>query len=130
MEPVLRCLDAVTIPVPDLDRGLGFYGDLLGHRLVWRNDSIGAVGLRCPDSSTEIVLTTRHDYEPDWRVRSADDAAQVFAANGGRVMAGPHDIAIGRLAVVEDPFGNTLVLLDSTKGNYQTDDRGNVTGVA
>jgi predicted enzyme related to lactoylglutathione lyase len=130
MAPLLRYLDAVTVPVPDLDRGLGFYRGLLGHQLVWRDDSIGAVGLRCPDSSTEIVLTTRHNYEPDWRVRSADHAARVFASNGGRVVAGPHDIPIGRLTVVEDAFGNILVLLDSTKGMYQTDNHGHVTGIA
>ena len=130
METLLRYVEAVTVPVPDLDRGLGFYRGLLGHQLVWRDDSIGAVGLRCPDSSTEIVLTTRHGYEPNWKVRSADDAAQVFTSHGCRVVAGPHDIPIGRLAVVEDAFGNPLVLLDSTKGKYQTDEHGNVNGVA
>ena len=42
----------------------------------------------------------------------------------------PADIPIGRLAVVEDPFGNRLVLLDSTKGTYDTDESGAVTGVS
>ena len=51
----------------------------------------------------------------------------MFAANGGKVLAGPMDIPIGRLAVVEDPFGNRLVLLDSTKGTYDTDESGAVT---
>jgi hypothetical protein len=32
--------------------------------------------------------------------------------------------------VVVDPFGNSLVVLDSTKGTYRTDAAGNVTGVA
>jgi catechol 2,3-dioxygenase-like lactoylglutathione lyase family enzyme len=39
--PLLRKIDAVTIPVPDLDAGLGFYRDRLGHELRWRNDAIG-----------------------------------------------------------------------------------------
>ena len=46
------------------------------------------------------------------------------------MVAGPHDIPIGRLAVLEDPFGNVLVVLDSSKGNYQTDEGGRVTGVS
>ena len=41
----------------------------------------------------------------------------------------PFDIPVGRVAVVADPFGNTLVLLDLSKGHYVTDATGNVTGV-
>jgi predicted enzyme related to lactoylglutathione lyase len=83
-----------------------------------------------PGSGTEVVLTTRQGYEPDWKVASADVAAEVFGANGGRVLVEPMDIPIGRLAVVEDPFGNRLVLLDSTKGTYDTDESGAVIGVS
>jgi len=130
MEPLLQYVDAVTVPVPDLDRGLAFYRDGLGHQLIWRNEATGQAGLRMPGSGTEVVLTTRQSYEPDWKVASADAAAEVFRANGGRVLIEPMDIPIGRLAVVADPFGNRLVLLDSTKGTYDTDDAGAVTGVS
>ncbi|MBO0837372.1 MAG: VOC family protein, partial [Actinobacteria bacterium] len=57
--PLLRKIDAVTIPVPDLDAGLSFYRDRLGHELLWRNDATGQAGLRLPGSDSEIVLTTR-----------------------------------------------------------------------
>ena len=127
--PLLRKVDAVTVPVSDLDAGLRFYRDSLGHELRWRNDQIGQAGLRLPGSDTEIVLTTRQAYEPNWLVTSADDAAAVIEAAGGRVMTEAFDIPVGRVAVVADPFGNTLVLLDLSKGRYVTDDTGNVTGV-
>jgi hypothetical protein len=39
------------------------------------------------------------------------------------------DIPVGRLAVVADPFGNTLVPLDVSKGHDATDAAGNVTAV-
>ena len=68
MEPLLLYVDAVTVPVPDLDRGLAFYRDLLGHELIWRNDTVGQVGLRAARSETEIVLSTGERYEPDWKV--------------------------------------------------------------
>jgi predicted enzyme related to lactoylglutathione lyase len=103
---------------------------VLGHQLIWRNEASGQAGLRTPGSCTEIVLATRQSYEPDWKVASADAAAAVFDANGGRVIVQPMDIPVGRLAVVEDPFGNRLVLLDSTKGTYETGDPGVVTGVS
>ncbi len=130
MDGLLLYVDAVTVPVPDLDSGIAFYGDVLGHELIWRNEATGQAGLRTPRSNTEVVLTVRQGYEPDWKVASADAAAAVFAANGGQVLAGPMDIPIGRLAVVADPFGNRLVLLDSTKGTYDTDESGAVTGVS
>lgn len=129
MGPLLRSVDAVTIPVPELGAGLAFYRDRLGHELLWRDDAVGQLGLRTPCSNTEIVLSTRQRYEPDWTVESADAAAEIFRSGGGTVVAEPVDIPIGRLAVVEDPFGNRLVLLDATKGSYQTDEQGTVTGV-
>jgi predicted enzyme related to lactoylglutathione lyase len=130
MTGLLQYVDAVTLRVPDLDAGLAFYRGRLGHELIWRNDAVGQAGLRTPDSATEVVLTTTLSYEPNWKVRSAEEAAAVFVANGGRIVAGPEDIPIGRLVVVEDPFSNVLVLVDTTKGTYQTDAEGKVTGVA
>ncbi len=129
MTPLLRAVDAVTIPVPDLDAGLRFYRDHLGHQLRWRNDKLGQAGLALPGSKTELVLTTELDYAPNWLVTSADQAALAVRDAGGRIITGPFDIPVGRVAVVTDPFGNTLVLLDLSKGHYVTDDAGNVTAV-
>jgi predicted enzyme related to lactoylglutathione lyase len=130
VSPLLRKVDAVTIPVPDLDSGLAFYRDRLGHVLLWRNDAIGQAGLQLPESDTEIVLTTRLEYAPSWLVSSADEAADAVPAAGGRVVTAPFDIPVGRVAVVADPFDNVLVLLDLSKGRYATDEDGSVTGVA
>jgi predicted enzyme related to lactoylglutathione lyase len=127
--PLLQKVDAVTVPVPDLDTGLRFYHDSLGHELRWRNDQVGQAGLEMPGSDTEIVLTTREKYEPNWLVTSADEAAAAVLAAGGQIVTEPFDIPVGRVAVVADPFDNVLVLLDLSKGHYLTDDGGNVTGV-
>jgi len=127
--PLLQKLDAVQIPVPDLDAGLSFYRDHLGHALRWRSDQIGQAGLAMPGSDTEIVLTTGQQHEPNWLVTSADDAAAAVQTAGGRVVTRPFDIPVGRVAVVADPFGNILVLVDLSKGHYVTDAGGNVTGV-
>jgi predicted enzyme related to lactoylglutathione lyase len=130
LEPMLLCVDAVTIPVPDLEVGTAFYCGVLGHKLLWRDEAIGQAGLSTAGSSTEVVLTTEQRYEPDWRVASVDAAAEIFRDHGGTVVAEPFDIPIGRLAVVADPFGNRLVLLDTTKGTYKTDEFGAVIGVS
>ena len=128
-KPLLRKVDAVTFHVPDLDAGISFYVDGLGHELRWRNDAVGQAALAVPESDTEIVLTTRHSYEPNWLVDSADEAADAIESAGGRVLSPPTDIPVGRVAVVADPFGNVLVLIDLSKGRYTTDESGTVTGV-
>lgn len=128
-DPLVRKIDAVTVPVPNLDAGLRFYAHALGHRLRWRNDDLGQAGLGMPESDTEIVLSTRLGFEPNWLVESADAAAARVREAGGRILREPFDIPAGRVAVVADPFGNVLVLLDLSKGRYTTDDAGKVTGV-
>lgn len=127
--PLLRMVDAVTVPVPDLDEGLRFYRDRLGHELLWRNDAMGQAALRLPESGTELVLSTGLSYAPTWLVASVEQALETFLAAGGRVLSEPAPIAVGRVAVVADPFGNALVLLDLSAGRYVTDPEGNVLGV-
>lgn len=127
--PLLRGVDAVTVPVPDLDAGLAFYRERLGHPLLWRHDELGQAGLGLASQGTELVPTTRAPYAPSWLVSSAGDAVHAVVEAGGRRIRGPSDIPVGRLALVEDIFGNRLVMLDLSKGRYVTDERGRVTGV-
>lgn len=126
---LLKKIDAVTVPVPDIDTGLAFYVDVLGHQVKWRNDALGQAGLALPDGDSELVLTVEYGYEPDWLVDSVDDAVEIFRSNRGTVVAEPVDIPVGRVGVVLDPFGNALVLIDLSKGTYTTDAAGHVTGV-
>lgn len=127
---LFRKVDAVTVPVPDLDAGVDFYVDALGHRLLWRNDALGQAGLALPDSSTELVLTTGLGYAPNWLVDAVDEAVDTIVRHGGQMVTAPADIPVGRVAQVRDPFGNLLLLVDLSKGTYTTDADGTVTGVA
>jgi predicted enzyme related to lactoylglutathione lyase len=127
--PLLCKVDAVTVPVPDLDSGLDFYVGRLRHRLLWRNDEIGQAAVDLRDSDTEIVLTTRQRYEPNWLVEDVERAAAVFESAGGRVLSPAVDIPVGRVVVVADPFGNALVLVDLSKGRYRTASDGTITGL-
>ena len=125
--PLFSKVDCVRLYVPDLESGLAFYRDRLGHQLIWRTGQ--ATGLRMPGTEAEIVLQTEEErQEVDITVRSADAAAQRFADAGGAVVVPPFDIQIGRCTVVRDPWGNQLVLLDTSKGLLATDKDGNVTG--
>ncbi len=126
-EPLLQKVDCVMLSVPNLDEGIAFYRDRLGHRLVWR--SATAAGLKLPQSEAEIVLQTeRKGLEVDFLVASADAAAAEFEKAGGEVLVPPFEIQIGRCVVVSDPWGNPLVLLDMSKGRLVTDEAGNIIG--
>jgi predicted enzyme related to lactoylglutathione lyase len=128
-EPLILKVDCLQIPVPSLDAGLAFYRDGLGHALIWRTET--AAGLQMAESETEIVLqTARPAMEPNLLVHSADAAAALFVEAGGAMIVPPFDIQVGRCAVVHDPWGNPLVLLDLSKGLLITDTEGTVIGNA
>lgn len=111
--------------MPDLEEGLAFYRDRLGHDLLWRTQT--GAGLRMPETDAEIVLQTERDaFEIDLLVSSADAAAEAIVAAGGSVVVPPFDIQIGRCVVVRDPWNNQLVLLDMSKGPLQTNAHGTV----
>src|SRR5512139_1214853 len=104
---LIRKVDCVRFHVPDLEAGLAFYRDRLGHELIWRTET--AAGLRLPDSEAEIVIQTeRQGPETDLLVESADEAARLIEQAGGRIIVPPFDIPIGRCVVMADPWGNTL----------------------
>jgi lactoylglutathione lyase len=126
-QPLLQKIDCVQLYVPDLGAGLAFYRDLLGHALIWRTEH--AAGLRMPDTDAELVLQTQRErQEVDLTVDSADEAAIRITEAGGRIIVPPFDIQIGRCVVVQDPWGNALVLLDTSKGLLATDADGHVIG--
>jgi predicted enzyme related to lactoylglutathione lyase len=127
--PLAHKIDCVRLYVSDLDSGLAFYRDQLGHELIWRTER--AAGLRMPETDAEIVLQTEDKkQEIDLKVESAEAAAVHFKEAGGKVLVPPFDIQIGRAVVVEDPWGNPFVLLDASKGLLVTDADGNVVGNA
>ena len=66
----LRKVDWVQLPVPDLDGGLAFYRDRLGHKLLWRTET--AAGLGLADSDSELVLQT---HGPSWCWRRVGEGA-------------------------------------------------------
>ncbi len=125
--PLFKGIDCLRLPVGDLDEALAFYRDRLGHELVWRSET--AAGLRLAEGGGEIVLQTeRPDQETNLLVASVEEAVESFVAAGGSVVAGPFDIQIGKCAVVRDPFGNVLVMLDMSKGRLVTDKDGRIAG--
>jgi len=119
---LFRKVDCLSVPVPDLDAALAFYSTNLGHQLIWRSRT--AAGLRLPASNAELVLHTQNrPLEVDLAVDSVPEALARFTSAGGRVIRGPFEIQIGLCAILADPWNNVLVILDSSKGLLQVDEK-------
>jgi catechol 2,3-dioxygenase-like lactoylglutathione lyase family enzyme len=125
--PLFRKLDNLLLRVADLDAAVAFYGDRLGHRVLWRSGE--AVGFALPDTDAELVGHLRLGPETDVLVDDVDSAFKFFVSAGGEAVEAPFDIAIGRCARVRDPFGNELVILDQSNGNLLTNAEGRVIGI-
>ena len=126
-QALFRKLDNHLLHVADLDAAISFYGDKLGHRLLWRSDE--AAGFALPETDAELVVHLHIGPETDILVSDVDEAFATFLSAGGEAIQHPFDIAIGRCARLRDPFGNLLVILDQSKGKLTTDAEGRVTGV-
>lgn len=122
---LFKHVDAVVLAVPNLEDGIKFYCDKLGHELKWRDES--SAGLKLGES--ELVLSTKLTQETDILVESVEDAIEKFNNLGGEVIVEPEDIPVGKVTVVKDPFGNALTLVDLSKGTYSTDAKNMVTGI-
>jgi len=127
--PLFQNVDCFGVQVPDIDQALAFYGEALGHRLLWRTATSAGLGF-AEGGPPELVLHTEvWAITTAIKVASVAEAVERFVASGGRLVEAPSEIPIGRLAVVADPWNNHIVLLDSSKGRLLTDREGNVTGV-
>lgn len=114
---LLRKIDCVMIRVPDLDAGARFYEHACGLRRLWSDTS--SVGLAMSDTDAEIVVHTM-DLPPGNGVHFlVDDVPAAVAAlvgDGSRLIEATFEIPVGRCAVLADPFGNALCVLDLSKG--------------
>jgi predicted enzyme related to lactoylglutathione lyase len=125
MKPLFKGVDCVSIKVDDLDRAISFYCERLGHSLKWKTQT--AAGMEFADGASELVLhTDQRPLETDLLVDSVPEAVEAFIAAGGKLVQGPIDIEVGLFAVVSDPWGNELAILDLSKGVYQVDQEKNV----
>ncbi len=72
------------------------------------------------NQDAEIVVHTDPEIpsrvEVHYLVDDVVAAVQELATKGCKVLVEPFDIAIGKCAAIEDPFGTRLCILDMTKG--------------
>ena len=112
----LKKIDAVLHRVGNIDEAIRFYVDVLGLRLGWRDESMA--GLLFPGNDSELVLHI-DDSLPNpnisFQVEDVDDFVEEYREKGYNVLVEPFDIRCGMCAVLSDPYGNAIEVMDLTK---------------
>ena len=115
---MLRKIDCVMLKVSELEKAAAYYETVFGLKRLWQDEH--SVGMGMSETDAEIVLHDNPEPPKEISVHYLVDdvlqAVDTLAANGCLIRAAPFDIVIGKCAVIEDPFGNTLAILDMTKG--------------
>lgn len=115
---MLLKIDCVMLGVDDLEAAVAYYQEAFGLKLHWRGDR--QAGLRMPETDAEIVLHTEEDLPRAatvyYLVEDVPAAVEQLVAHGCSVLVAPFEIAIGTCAVLSDPFGHELRILDMSKG--------------
>jgi len=126
MKPIFKGVDCYLVKVGSLDEGLDFYVNKLGLKLNWKSKS--QAGLLMSESGAEMVLSTEVGPETDLLVDDVREAFGRLIEAGATVVKAPFEIQIGLCAVLQDPWGNELVILDLSKGLLKMDSEKNVIG--
>ncbi len=115
---MLRKIDCIMIRVDDVESAARYYSSVFGLHPRWSGD--GSIGLVFPESDAEIVLhndpAIPSSVEVYYLVDDVVAAVAHYTAHGCHVLVEPFDITIGKCAVIKDPFGTQLCILDMTKG--------------
>ncbi len=115
---MLRKIDCVMIRVDDVEKAAIYYAEVFGLRPNWSGDD--SIGLVFSETDAEIVLHNDPNMPSSVEVHYlVDDVVTVVAeyvAKGCQLLVEPFDITIGKCAVIKDPFGIRMCILDMTKG--------------
>lgn len=115
---MLRKIDCIMIRVDDIQAAAAYYAKVFGLRPLWSGDD--AIGLAFLETDAEIVLHNDPEIPSPVEVHYlVDDVVATVAyyeTQGCSILVAPFDITIGKCAVIQNPFGIRLCILDLTKG--------------
>jgi lactoylglutathione lyase len=118
---MLRKINCVMMRVEDMEAAAVYYSEIFGLRRLWQDAT--SVGLGFPETDAEVVLHCNSQIPSRVDVYYLEDdvvcSVGVLRRNGCRVLSEPFDIPIGKCAVVREPFGTTLSIVDMSNGPRQ-----------
>lgn len=112
----LSKIQNVTYRVDDVEKSAKFYTDL-GMSEVFR-DGNNLIGLSFPDNDSQIVVHTdvsKPKYDFSFLVDNVEDFCKEYKEKGYTVKLEPVDVRSGKYAILFDPDGNIVPIIDRSK---------------
>ena len=114
----LKKIDAVLLRVSDLEKTADFYVDVMGLKRGWTDTENQMIGLLFPGNDTELVLhcdESLPDPNVSYQVDDVLDFVEKYKKRDFKVLVEPFDIRCGKCAILEDPEGHSVEIMDITK---------------
>ena len=115
---VLRKVDSMMYKVKDMAISEAFYTEVMGLTKVWEDTELGMMGFLLRDSDSEIVLHTRDDLPPfsyNYLVDHVQQFCDEHRRKDYKIAFGPIKVRSGSYAVLVDPDGNRIPIIDLTE---------------
>jgi len=116
--PGLRKIDSIMVKVSDLDSSARFYEEVMGLRRAWTDAENQMVGFLFPGNDSELVIHTGPGLDSPSYSFSVEDVVEFcerFREQGYAVLMEPFEVRCGMYAVLSDPDGNRINIIDLTK---------------
>jgi catechol 2,3-dioxygenase-like lactoylglutathione lyase family enzyme len=110
---MLRKIDRIVLRVPGLPAAVRYYRDVLGLKLIRQDTRVASFKLAEQDA--ELVLHTDPDLPSDAVYYLVDDVRDLYRRRAALKLtftSPPTQVSRGYRAIVRDPFGTVLMLLD------------------
>ncbi len=118
----LKKIDNIMFYVEDLEKSSEFYEEVLGLNKAWTDEERKMIGFVFENDDSEIVIHNDKSLpNPDFNflVDNVDDFVKKHRKKDYSIVMKPFEIRSGMCAVIEDPDGNKLPIVDLTKFNNQ-----------
>lgn len=111
-------IDNIMYRVSDLQKAESFYTDVLGLKKAWEDRDAKMIGFVFEQSDSEIVIHAdpnlpKFDYS--YLVENVASFCEDFKKQGNAVLVEPIDVRPGKYAILSDPDGNEIPIIDLTK---------------
>jgi predicted enzyme related to lactoylglutathione lyase len=116
--PVLRKIDSIMMRVKDLESSARFYEEVMGLKRAWTDEENQMVGFLFPGNDSELVIHTgpAQDSPPySFSVEDVVEFCDRFRGMGYKVLMEPFEVRCGMYAVLSDPDGNRINIIDLKK---------------
>lgn len=114
----LKKIDAVFLRVRDLEKSAQFYINVMGLKKGWTDRRHQMIGLLFSGNDTELVLhcdESLPDPNVSYQVDDVLEFVEKYKQIGCEVLVKPFNIRCGKCAILEDPEGHSIEIMDITK---------------